>query len=108
MRAKCLEYPGSDEIFFAEAPNKNKKIKAAKRVCEQCPVTLNCFWEGVCTDSEGVWGGQTLEERINVLAYANIFNILLPTAPSRAQLAKGLGSDIPAVREYCQRLLDSL
>jgi len=40
------------------------QIDAAKRVCDQCPVTAECLEFALATNQEaGVWGGLTEDER---------------------------------------------
>ncbi len=59
QRANCS--PLNAELFF---PQKGGSAKEAKRICDECPVKLECL-EDALEDEEkhGVWGGMTANER---------------------------------------------
>jgi len=49
------------EIFF---PAKGESVRAAKRVCQQCPVRSECLEHAIeRRESDGVWGGTSPRER---------------------------------------------
>jgi WhiB family redox-sensing transcriptional regulator len=52
------------ELFFPDSMD-HAKIKEAKAVCKECPVTLECLTFAIKTRSEGIWGGLTTNERQN-------------------------------------------
>jgi WhiB family redox-sensing transcriptional regulator len=53
------------EIFF---PAKGAPSKAAKQVCQACPVRSECLAEALENQvSSGVWGGLGIRERIRRL-----------------------------------------
>jgi WhiB family redox-sensing transcriptional regulator len=57
-----------DDTFYPDAKDNpglvTKQIKAAKRICEQCPVRAQCRQWGIDHDEpEGIWGGLTVGDR---------------------------------------------
>lgn len=67
-RAACLE--ANTEIFFAfgsdgvgRTAEACETTKAAKAVCEGCPVKSDCLEWALSNESSGVWGGTTAYER---------------------------------------------
>ncbi|POX43382.1 WhiB family transcriptional regulator [Streptomyces sp. Ru73] len=64
--AACLSTPANPvdpEIFFPE-PDEMDRIRAAKALCEQCPVRQTCLDAALEDgDREGIRGGMTEEER---------------------------------------------
>ncbi|MYF33346.1 MAG: WhiB family transcriptional regulator [Acidimicrobiaceae bacterium] len=49
------------EMFF---PAWGRRFDAAKRICEECPVSGECLAAALAMDSQyGVWGGLTARER---------------------------------------------
>ena len=57
--ASCRKTPDAGDLFFSEELS---EISAAKRICAECPVIVNCL-EGALLRREpcGVWGGQLFE-----------------------------------------------
>ena len=56
----------SPEMFFPVGTTGPAvdQIAAAKRICEECPVTTECLEFAVLTGQEsGIWGGATEDER---------------------------------------------
>ena len=56
----------SPELFFPIGTTgvALDQIDAAKRVCDECPVTHECLEFALATNQEaGVWGGRTEDER---------------------------------------------
>jgi hypothetical protein len=52
------------EIFF---PPKGDQGKAARRICAQCPVCVQCLAYAVAADEEfGIWGGLNRAERVRL------------------------------------------
>ncbi len=53
------------ELFFPEKGGSARhQVRAAKDVCDQCPVTAECLADALATDEVfGVWGGRTPTER---------------------------------------------
>lgn len=61
LKARCRDTK-TPEIF--EAPHiSDKKVRAAKAICRKCPVRSNCLDLAMATDSEGVFGGTTKDQR---------------------------------------------
>ena len=63
-RAACR---GEDpELFFPipAAGPAPAQIRAAKAVCDGCPVQAICLCYAVVTSQDGIWGGTTREERL--------------------------------------------
>lgn len=59
QRANCS--PLNAELFF---PQKGGSTKEAKRICEECPVKLECLEDALENEEgHGVWGGMTANER---------------------------------------------
>lgn len=50
------------ETFFPD-PTDTKKIQEAKEICHQCDRTVECMSFAVKTNSQGIWGGLTDNER---------------------------------------------
>jgi hypothetical protein len=50
------------EIFFPD-PTDRETILEAKSYCLECKVTSDCLTFGMKTNSFGIWGGTTDEER---------------------------------------------
>lgn len=49
--------PGGDDVFFPER-GQSKLGEAAKRICTDCPVLLECHTYHKQTDSKyGIWAG---------------------------------------------------
>lgn len=59
--------PGVDpELFFpvGEAGLASRQIAEAKAICARCPVAAQCRdWALRTGETDGIWGGMTLEER---------------------------------------------
>jgi WhiB family transcriptional regulator, redox-sensing transcriptional regulator len=61
QRAICA---GEDpEIFF---PTCGDPGAAARKVCANCPVRLDCLEYAIDADEVGIWGGLDQEERRNL------------------------------------------
>ena len=63
--AACREVEDPD-IFF---PNRDtdRKVKVAKAICADCPVSDQCLNFGLTTPSSvGIWGGTTNSERAEI------------------------------------------
>ena len=61
-RASCHAYPV--ELFFPDAGDPKATITAAKVVCADCPVRLDCLEYALGFDTlPGIWGGKTQRER---------------------------------------------
>jgi WhiB family redox-sensing transcriptional regulator len=63
LRGACLRE--DPELFFpiSAAGPAQVQISAAKTVCAQCPVRVNCLSYALITQPDGIWGGTTREER---------------------------------------------
>lgn len=60
--ALCIDQPAS--FFFPESSQSNLP---AKRICEMCPVRLECLDYAVTTFQEfGIWGGTVGKERSQI------------------------------------------
>jgi WhiB family redox-sensing transcriptional regulator len=61
------------ELFFPEENEDSKtsyyvNIKAAKKVCSNCPLTIKCLEYALNNGPiQGVWGGLTEKERYNLV-----------------------------------------
>ena len=53
------------EIFFPDSTDL-ETTKQAKKLCIQCKVTSDCLTFGIKTNSAGIWGGKTEEERRSI------------------------------------------
>lgn len=63
ISASCAS--ADPEAFF---PADSEGIRKAKKVCNECPVSLWCRKSALDKDEEyGIWGGMTHEERKNYL-----------------------------------------
>ncbi len=65
-QAACAETDG--DLFFPEKGGAARhQVRAAKAVCEQCPVTAACLDYSLANDEVwGVWGGRTPTERFKL------------------------------------------
>ena len=67
MRGACR---GTDAALFflpeaERGPSKRRRERAAKAICETCPVIAECAAFAAATrEPYGVWGGLTPEERL--------------------------------------------
>ena len=60
--AACQEV--DPELFY---PDRGQTGKSAKKICQICPVRLNCLEEALSNPSEyGIWGGTSEEERAHI------------------------------------------
>lgn len=59
-RAICTDL--DRELFFNE--QNSSLVKQAKAVCARCPVRIECFLDAAESDSPGIQGGMTSNERI--------------------------------------------
>ena len=61
MNASCKVMDSYN--FFPERINKfnKEKILLIKKMCEKCPVQVDCFYEAIRGDYDGIWGG--IEEK---------------------------------------------
>ena len=58
-RAACLQ--ADPEVFY---PEKGGSSRAAKRVCQTCPVQAECLSYALANDERfGIWGGMSERER---------------------------------------------
>ena len=62
-QANCI---GTDpDVFFPETLiEATVKVPMAKKICQGCPVALQCFTEAMEKKHYGIWGGTTDDERI--------------------------------------------
>lgn len=59
LRAACRDTPTA--MFY---PERGEDIRAAKRVCQTCPVTAECLEYAMANGERfGVWGGLSERER---------------------------------------------
>ncbi len=62
--ANCV---GKTNLFFGpagERPGRRlRRETAAKKICHQCPVLLQCRESARLNRENGIWGGETEEER---------------------------------------------
>jgi WhiB family transcriptional regulator, redox-sensing transcriptional regulator len=55
------------DIFFpARKGGDKEKLANAREICGWCPVRKECLDYAIASDSSGVWGGLTEEERRNL------------------------------------------
>ena len=64
-RALCRQV--DPELFYAEGDGAMARTAEAKKVCQRCPVRLECLQRAL-DDNEryGVWGGMSERERLNL------------------------------------------
>jgi len=64
--AACREIP-NPEIFFPSAGD-TESLKAAKALCNICPVISNCLEYALGNNERyGIWGGKSTRERLLIL-----------------------------------------
>ena len=64
--AACHGYPRPADFFPTGRYNDPRRKAAEKRalgICAECTVTSQCLWYARKTESVGVWGGTTEEQR---------------------------------------------
>lgn len=56
---------GADpELFYPERFGHGDDVRAAKKICESCPVEMSCLAYAIDTSQAwGIWGGRTERER---------------------------------------------
>lgn len=65
-------FPGSGEGY---------KVKIAKKICGGCPVKAECLKQALSNpDEQGVWGGTTPKERLNIRNFQRAYDLVTPTA----------------------------
>jgi WhiB family transcriptional regulator, redox-sensing transcriptional regulator len=63
-RANCL---GEDvELFFPDRYTSPRYIQAAKNICHDCEVRIECLEVALETDSLGIWAGTDEKERFQI------------------------------------------
>lgn len=65
-RSRSLCRDSNPDLFFPVGATGTAlgQIEAAKAICQECPVTIECLEFALATNQEaGVWGGTTEEER---------------------------------------------
>lgn len=84
-----MQYPGrwaeealcsqiDPEVFF---PEKGQTHTAAKHMCRQCPVQVQCLTFALDNgETHGIWGGTTHNER-RYMGYRHRAELLAPEAP---------------------------
>lgn len=55
-----------DPNLFFPSENSTRQTKAAKAICRGCFCRVQCLEYAISTDSEGIWGGMTYDERVIV------------------------------------------
>lgn len=53
-----------DPSLFFPSENSTRQTKAAKAICRGCFCRVQCLEYAIETDSEGIWGGSTYDERV--------------------------------------------
>lgn len=54
----------TDDLFFPSNESDISMVRAAKAVCQSCPVQEDCLQYSLDTgQTEGIWGGLTSRER---------------------------------------------
>lgn len=63
--------------FFPERINKfnKEKILLIKEMCSECPVRVECFYEAVRGDYDGIWAGTEEKQRRAWMKYIGTLNI---------------------------------
>lgn len=56
----CGSYP---DLFYADG-NVFTEVRAAKQICQSCPVQRQCAIYALKWEDEGIWGGLTARERM--------------------------------------------
>jgi hypothetical protein len=61
----CQEIDG--EMWFPEAGGESYELRAAKKICSECPVQLLCAQYAIVADEAyGIWGGLTPNQRDDI------------------------------------------
>jgi WhiB family redox-sensing transcriptional regulator len=56
------------ELFYPDSMSHSVTVNAAKALCGQCPVVVECLSFALRTkETEGIWGGMTPKERFKLL-----------------------------------------
>jgi WhiB family redox-sensing transcriptional regulator len=58
-----LFFPQENEIYPGKIISKYIDIAAAKRICSDCPIKLQCLEYGLKNAEIGIWGGMTESQR---------------------------------------------
>lgn len=55
------------DLFYPQSVKRERRVRAAKQLCRQCPVTADCLEYALRTGEEhGIWGGTTAGERFHM------------------------------------------
>jgi hypothetical protein len=74
-QANCKDVP-LDNFFPLEITKQNRKeVNKTIAICKLCPVAVQCVFEAIVNDYDGIWGGSTLYQRYAYIRYLNSNNI---------------------------------
>src|SRR5262245_31640594 len=60
--ASCRDHP-EPTLWFPTSTTRLADVLKAKAICSDCPVRIPCKRYGTRFDLEGIWGGQSRDER---------------------------------------------
>lgn len=64
-QALCRQIGG--DFWYADDQKSFEEQNIAKRVCQMCPVQVQCLQHALATDEKyGIWGGVTARNRANM------------------------------------------
>ena len=89
----------TEDFYPEEGPGMYSDIRAAKAVCEQCPVRLACLEVAITNRESGVWGGTTEPERRRIIRNRKRNGEEVPTCGVRHRSPCGT----PGALRYHQR-----
>lgn len=98
----------ADEFFPSE--RETKRIRAAKAICQGCPVRVECLYDAIKYDDQGIRGGLTYDERLSVRSLtifsslADDRGIQLPHLESEPELQDTSSRDIPKSEPHPQNV----
>ena len=59
--AACADKP--TDMFFPHGENISQKTQEAIKVCNGCPIAVQCLTWAIQNEDHGIWGGTTPSER---------------------------------------------
>lgn len=74
--ANCQDF---DPSIFFPSTGEGYKVRVAKQICGGCSVRGACLNYALQNpDEQGVWGGTTVKERLNIRNFQRNFELVMP------------------------------
>jgi len=90
QEAACRE---TDPKLFFPSNNATRQTNAAKAICRGCVCRVQCLEYAIATDSVGIWGGTTDDERIIIAGIFSSSNV--PSGNTSPELELPIHTESP-------------